>query len=75
MGSKVKKDYTIDGKVVQKVANFCGLEVYEKTGNNDDLTFYFCKQQTVVQTLNVTADCGQNVGYIAGFEFKNAQGG
>lgn len=69
--AKVKKDYTIDGKIVNKVTTFCGLEVYENSKGSDDLTLYFCKQQTVVQTLEVTADCGQNVGYIAGFEFKN----
>jgi hypothetical protein len=61
--------YLINDNYVDKVEEFCGLTVYSLSDNEDSLTLFFVKGDKVQKQLNVTAECGQNMGFIDGFEF------
>ncbi|MEE8598391.1 MAG: hypothetical protein V3S69_02565 [Dehalococcoidales bacterium] len=60
--------YFIDGRQVEKVASFHGVDVYNASGDVSE-TLYFVKKDEIVQTLHITADCNQNTGYVDGLEF------
>ncbi len=64
MGELIR-GYHINGGSVSKIRSFCNIDIYQADGDIDEcVTIYFCSGSKVVQKLQVTADCGQNVGYI-----------
>lgn len=67
---KVEQNFTIRGKVVVLVSEFGGLKVYSEE-REDSRTLFFVKNSDVIKRLIISADCGQNVGYISQCEFIN----
>ncbi len=71
MSLELVKEFMIGGNVVERETSFSGIDVYRVKSNCDDeAIIYFVKGDKVVQSLKVEADCGQNMGYISGLEFK-----
>lgn len=68
----VEQSYVIDGRPVDKVASFCGLDVYRNSRPEEEkLLLYFVQKGVVVQTQTVEADMGQGVGYISDCTFHS----
>jgi len=71
MSLKLTKEFIINGHVVELSASFAGIEAYTlKEELDDETTVFFVKDDEVVQTLNIQADCGQSLGYISELTFK-----
>jgi hypothetical protein len=61
----------IDGCVVSEVFRKNDIIVYELDSNDDANTMlYFVKGSKVIFTQEISADCGQNTGYISGVSFN-----
>lgn len=69
--SNLRSEFVIDGKVVVLEAEFNGIRVFIESESDDTQNkLYFVKGEKVIQVLRVSADCGQNVGYIDSIEFS-----
>ncbi len=71
--SELKSEFVIDGKIVEKDDSISQLTIYKLDMDlMDAIKFYFVNSQTnkVVKTLIVTADCGQDQGYISSHEWS-----
>ena len=67
---KVESVFSIDGNVVEKVFTKGSIDVYEYSNGNDEKVFYFVQNGNVIFNQHITADCGQNYGYIDTVDFK-----
>lgn len=67
MSAPEMRQTTMIGKEeVRKVAEFCGLEVWEPTKDTYDAELFFTKKGKVIQKIEISAgvDMGQGVGYV-----------
>ena len=70
----VEKKYVINGTPVDQVATFAGITVYRNSGDaEEEVGLYFAKNGKVVQSLYVSAECGQNMGYISELTFTDVK--
>lgn len=67
---KLEHNYTIDGKIVKAITKIDNIEVFIYEKEESMYKLYFVKKNEVIKTLEIFADCGQNVGYISGLEFS-----
>ena len=67
----IETSFTIKGEIVELDKKVFGLELYvpSRMVNDDDAFRYVVRNKKVIGTIEVTADCGQNMGYIDKFEF------
>lgn len=57
---------TINGSIVARISTVDGYEVYqEESANGESVTLFFTKKNKVVFKIDVSADCGQNTGFIS----------
>jgi len=70
----VEKTLSIGGVNVKLHSQVAGFNIYEPCGEDvDEQTLYFVKGQEVLFIQEITADCGQNQGYVKSVEFKAVQ--
>ena len=62
---KVDKKYVINNEPVDLVAEFKGIRVFEKSDNDESGCLYFEVKGEIVQTMEISADCNQNVGFYS----------
>jgi hypothetical protein len=73
MGIKVITKAVIDGKPCSKVFQKGDLSVYQVDINDCSegrRLLYFAKGENVLFKQDISAGCGQNVGYISGILFQ-----
>ena len=70
----VQSSFSIADSVVKLATQFGNITVYEKIANDvtDELTFFFCQGDEVIQVLNILADASEQGGYIAEVAFSPA---
>jgi hypothetical protein len=68
---KVMKSFTVNGRVVEKVAEFAGLVVYVEEIEQDMHKYYFSKDGNICQTFTVEAAEGQGVVFLCGSAFED----
>ena len=70
--SDLESKFMIDGNVVEHETNIGTMSVYST--NSEDasvIKFYFVgKDDNVICSLQVDADCGQNQGYICSHDWE-----
>lgn len=67
---ELKKEFTIDGYIVELKSSFCGIDVYHREVDADEEFLYFVKDGVVVATHYISADMGQGTGFIADSSFE-----
>lgn len=61
----VKSEFVINNKICYKLGTVGGLEVYQYREKQDtEVTLYFTKNNEVLKAIKITAECGQNMGYV-----------
>jgi len=67
---KIETNFTLNGTVVAKLSEFCGLVVYSEDYGNADSKLYFTKNGEVVKILDINAGCCQNTADLS-YEFMD----
>lgn len=72
---QVKTSITIDGDIVELISKQGDISIYESSHSSIESKFYyFTKNNKVLFTQLIEADCGQNQGFVSNVEFvKNRE--
>ena len=66
----IEQNFTVDGQVIKKTNQKLGrYTVFEDENDGTVITLYFVdmEKETVEYTMEVYADCGQNIGYVSDY--------
>ncbi len=68
---KIETKVVIGGKPCTKIFNKGAISVFSVDSDESDTdVLYFVNGETVLFEQKITADCGQDTGYISGIEFR-----
>lgn len=70
---KIITTETLGGVAVTQIAKFLGYSVYQESAESSDETvelLFVDATGTLAGRIKISADCGHNVGYVSGIDFK-----
>ena len=75
MKNKIERRFAINGCLVTFEADIGKLKVYSTINKEEDrIKYLFVQDDLLIKTLEISADCGQNVGYISQHKFNDVKG-
>ena len=68
--NKIEANFTLNGAIVNKLSEFCGLVIYSEDYGDADSKLYFTKNGEVIKILDISASCSQNTADLC-YDFED----